>query len=117
MVGRWAESSTWSPSRGPTTFTAQSTITCRTVPPTHAHLQPRPAPFLLRQNQFGGTLGGPIRKDKTFFFMNYEGQRRGEAPVLPPDFRSNMAAINQAKAYLGIPSENPNPLKTKDNDY
>src|ERR1700730_9825363 len=36
MVGRWAESSTWSPSRGPTTFTAQSTITCRTVPPTHA---------------------------------------------------------------------------------
>lgn len=80
-------------------------------------LQPKPAPFLLRQNQFGGTLGGPIRKDKTFFFMNYEGQRRGEAPVLPPDFRSNVAAINQAKAYLGIPSENPNPLKTKDNDY
>ena len=80
-------------------------------------LQPKPAPFPLRQNQFGGTLGGPIRKDKTFFFMNYEGQRRGEAPVLPPDFRSNVAAINQAKAYLGIPSENPNPLKTKDNDY
>ena len=49
--------------------------------------------------------------------MNYEGQRRGEAPVLPPDFRSNVGAINQAKAYWGIPSENPNPLKTKDNDY
>ncbi|PYX37758.1 MAG: hypothetical protein DMG75_06115, partial [Acidobacteria bacterium] len=27
----------------------------------------------LRQNQFGGTLGGPIVKDKTFFFGNYEG--------------------------------------------
>jgi len=26
-----------------------------------------------RQNQFGGTLGGPIRKDKTFFFMDYRG--------------------------------------------
>jgi Carboxypeptidase regulatory-like domain/TonB-dependent Receptor Plug Domain len=29
----------------------------------------------LRQNQFGGTLGGPIHKDKTFFFGSYEGTR------------------------------------------
>jgi Carboxypeptidase regulatory-like domain/TonB dependent receptor len=28
-----------------------------------------------KQNQFGGTLGGPIRKDKTFFFGDYEGFR------------------------------------------
>ncbi len=26
-----------------------------------------------RRNQFGGTLGGPIKKDKTFFFMDYQG--------------------------------------------
>jgi hypothetical protein len=26
-----------------------------------------------RQNQFGGTLGGPIKKDRTFFFMDYQG--------------------------------------------
>jgi hypothetical protein len=34
----------------------------------------------LKQNQFGGTFGGPIRKDKTFFFAYYEGfhNRQGE---------------------------------------
>jgi Carboxypeptidase regulatory-like domain len=30
----------------------------------------------LRQNQFGGSIGGPIRKDKTFFFGDYEGFRQ-----------------------------------------
>lgn len=30
----------------------------------------------LRLNQFGGTAGGPIRKDRTFFFGNYEGFRQ-----------------------------------------
>ena len=30
----------------------------------------------LRQNQFGGSLGGPIRRDKTFFFGDYEGYRQ-----------------------------------------
>ncbi len=29
----------------------------------------------LHRNQFGGTFGGPIRKDKTFFFLYYEGIR------------------------------------------
>lgn len=37
----------------------------------------------LKQNQFGGTLGGPVRKDKTFFFGFYEGfrNRQGESRI------------------------------------
>jgi hypothetical protein len=37
------------------------------------------APFHL--NQFGGTLGGPIKKDKTFFFASYEGFRQSLGSV------------------------------------
>ena len=29
-----------------------------------------------RQNQFGGTVGGPVRHDRTFFFMDYQGTRQ-----------------------------------------
>ena len=30
----------------------------------------------LRENNFGGNIGGPIRKNKTFFFFNFEGDRK-----------------------------------------
>lgn len=33
-------------------------------------------PSILRLNQFGGSIGGPIRKDRVFFFGNYEGLRQ-----------------------------------------
>ena len=29
-----------------------------------------------RRNQFGGVLGGPIRQNQTFFFLDYQGQRQ-----------------------------------------
>jgi hypothetical protein len=29
-----------------------------------------------RRNQFGGVMGGPLRKDRTFFFFDYQGQRQ-----------------------------------------
>lgn len=37
-----------------------------------------------KQNDFGGTLGGPIRKDKTFFFGSYEGWRLRQGIASPP---------------------------------
>jgi len=38
------------------------------------------APF--RRNQFGGTIGGPIHKDKTFFFFSYSGLRQNTSTFL-----------------------------------
>ncbi|HUX67459.1 MAG TPA: carboxypeptidase regulatory-like domain-containing protein [Terriglobales bacterium] len=35
----------------------------------------------LKRNQFGGTLGGPIVKDKLFFFAGYQGTFEGTAPA------------------------------------
>src|SRR3977135_177381 len=36
-----------------------------------------------RRNQFGGTIGGPILKNRTFFFADYEGNRQSKGIALP----------------------------------
>ena len=38
-----------------------------------------------KQNQFGGTIGGPVFKDKTFFFTDYQGHREIARPDVPLD--------------------------------
>ena len=35
----------------------------------------------LRYNVFGGTVGGPIRRDKVFYFFSYEGSRRRDGSI------------------------------------
>jgi Carboxypeptidase regulatory-like domain/TonB dependent receptor len=70
----------------------------------------------LRQNQFGSTLGGPFQKDKTFYFTNYEGQRRANSPTYPAILSDNINAINTVKASFGLEPENLNLLQTTDVD-
>jgi Carboxypeptidase regulatory-like domain len=42
----------------------------------HNYFDPRDQPVPpLRQNQFGGAIGGPLVRDRSFFFVSYEGQR------------------------------------------
>jgi len=56
----------------------------------------------LRQNQFGGSLGGPIKKGKLFFFVNYEGTRLTQGNVTnvleptPDQLMGNLAGMATA---------------------
>ncbi|HWE53586.1 MAG TPA: hypothetical protein VG273_27595 [Bryobacteraceae bacterium] len=54
-----------------------------------------------RQNQFGAAIGGPIRKDKTFFFGNYEGLRVPQAQT--QTFSVPTAAV-RAGNFSGFPT-------------
>ncbi len=58
----------------------------------------------LKQNQFGGTFGGPIIKDKTFFFGYYEGfrNRQGESvPATVPSVAETQGNFGQLCTSIG----------------
>ncbi len=66
-------------------------------------------PFLNR-NQFGATLGGPIKKDKLFYFLSYQGVRIADAADSMKDItvplgltgdRSSQGIINAIKSSYG----------------
>jgi antitoxin component of MazEF toxin-antitoxin module len=60
----------------------------------------QPVP-LLRQHQFGGHLGGPFRRDRTFFFIDYEGQRVDRS--LTQTFSVPTAAMRRGD-FAGLPA-------------
>src|SRR5207253_8724514 len=58
-----------------------------------------------QRNEFGGSLGGPIRKDQTFLFGNYEGFRQtlGLSDLtLVPDAASRASAVASIQPLLAL---------------
>ncbi|MBZ5664202.1 MAG: TonB-dependent receptor [Acidobacteriia bacterium] len=56
-----------------------------------------------RQNDFGGTLSGPILKNRTFFFFSYEGLRLRlpqTLPTLVPDLTARQNALPAVQPFL-----------------
>lgn len=63
-----------------------------------------------RQNDFGGILGGPIVKDRTFFFFSYEGMRlrlpRSQTTVVPNSATRSSAAAPLQPVLNAFPAAN-----------
>ena len=71
----------------------------------------------MTQKQYGASLGGPIVRDRTFYFSNFE-QRRLDQSGLVTISPANVGAINARLAAVGYPGSPittgvyPNPVHT-----
>lgn len=67
------------------------------------YLNPQKPDF--KQNEFGGTFGGPIQHDKTFFFASYEGQRLRDGitstPVVVPTLQEHIGNFSAGQPFAG----------------
>jgi Carboxypeptidase regulatory-like domain len=97
-------------------FDARNAFNRTTVTDTNTGLQVSNPIASFKRNQFGGDFGGPIFKDKTFFFLSYEGLRQRQGlPFATNVFDDATRATIQAgtnpvaKALLGlVPQANGN---------
>ena len=80
----------------------------------------------MHQNQYGASLGGPITRDRTFYFSNFEQRKLDQSgltticglPLPPGCSNDNVGAINARLAAIGYPGSPiatgiyPNPVHT-----
>jgi hypothetical protein len=70
---------------------------------------------VFRQNQFGGTFGGPIKKDKTFFFVDYQGTRQTHASTINtqmPSVGNFTGNFDATSPFSNSTDANGNPVAT-----
>src|SRR5260370_16851430 len=63
---------------------------------------------VFRENQFGAAVGGPIVKDKTFFFVNYDGQRIRNSLTNTFSVPTSAERAGDLSGLVPVPTGTPN---------